>query len=70
MNKFSKLLVYGSVLMATFTKEVAEREVVAWRRFFALRRMLCNNKVALKYRFRWLSHVSCRLCIGVLEAGY
>ena len=33
-----------------FTKELAEREVSAWRRFYALRQLLCDNNVALKYR--------------------
>ena len=37
-----------------FTKEIAEREVAAWRRFFALRHMLCNNDVPLKYSLRLL----------------
>ena len=38
-----------------FTKEIAERELAAWRRFFALRHMLCNNDVALKYKLRLLN---------------
>ena len=42
-----------------FTKKIAEREVAAWRRFFALRHMLCNNNIALKYRLRLL--ISCVL---------
>ena len=42
-----------------FTKEIAEREVAVWRRFFALRHMLCNNDIALKYRLRLL--ISCGL---------
>ena len=33
-----------------FTKELAEREVPAWRRFYALRQLLCDSNVALKYR--------------------
>ena len=41
------------------TKEIAEREVAAWRRFFALRHMLRNNNIALKYRLRLL--ISCVL---------
>ena len=28
---------------------MAEREVSAWRRFYALRQLLCDNNVALKY---------------------
>ena len=31
-----------------FTKELAEREVSVWRRFYALRQLLCGNNVALK----------------------
>ena len=38
-----------------FTKEIAEREVTAWRKFFDLRHLLCNSDVALKYRLRLLS---------------
>ena len=38
-----------------FTKEVAEREVRAWRRFFTLGHLFCNNDVALKYRLRLLT---------------
>ena len=50
-----------------FTKEIAEREVAAWRRFFALRHTQCNNDIALKYRLRLL--ISCVLssmywCVG------
>ena len=51
VKKVSKLLVSGSLSMATFTKEVAGREVAAKRRFFVLRHMLCNNNVALKYKW-------------------
>ena len=35
-----------------FTKELAEREVSTWRRFYASRQLLCDNNVALKYRLR------------------
>ena len=38
-----------------FTKEVAEREVSAWRRFYAHHHLLCDNNVALKYRLRLLT---------------
>ena len=38
-----------------FTREVAEREVSAWRRFYAFRHLLCDNNVALKYRLRPLT---------------
>ena len=38
-----------------FTKELAEREVSAWRRFYALRHLLCDNNVALKYGLRLLT---------------
>ena len=31
-----------------FTKEIAEREVTAWRKFIAVQHMLCNNDVELK----------------------
>ena len=37
------------------TKEMAEREVSTWRRFDVLRQLLCDNKVALKYRLRLLT---------------
>ena len=36
-------------------KEIAEREVVAWRCFSAIRHLLCDNKVALRHRLRFLS---------------
>ena len=35
-----------------FVKEIAEREVIAWRSFFALRHLLCDT---LKHRLRLLS---------------
>ena len=38
-----------------FTEELAEREVAAWRRFYVIRQMLCDNKVALKCRLRLLT---------------
>ena len=38
-----------------FTKELAEHEVSAWRRFYPLRQMLCDNSVALKDRLRLLA---------------
>ena len=38
-----------------FTKELTEREVSAWRRLYALRQLLCDNNVALKYRLRLLT---------------
>ena len=38
-----------------FTKELAERKVSAWRRFFTLRKVLGDNSVALKYRLRLLT---------------
>ena len=38
-----------------FMKEIAEREVIAWRSFHAIRHLLCENKVALKHRLRLLS---------------
>ena len=41
--------------MVTSQKELAEREVSAWRRFYALRQLLCDNNVALKYRLRLLT---------------
>ena len=31
-----------------FAKELAEREVIAWRTFHAIRKLLCDNKVALR----------------------
>ena len=33
-----------------FMKEIAEREVIAWRSLCAIRHLLCDNKVALKHR--------------------
>ena len=36
-------------------KELAEREVIAWRSFYAIRRLLCDNKVAFRHRLRLLS---------------
>ena len=38
-----------------FVKEVAEPEVIAWRSFNAVRKLLCDNKVALRHRLRLLS---------------
>ena len=38
-----------------FTEEIVEREVTGWRKFFALRHLLCNSDVALKYRLRLLA---------------
>ena len=42
-----------------FTEEIAD--AAAWRRFFTLRHMLCNNNVALITDCDCLSHVFCRL---------
>ena len=50
-----------------FTKELAEREVAAWRQFYANRQMLCDNKLALKYRLRLLTSCvvsSMYWCVG------
>ena len=38
-----------------FVKEIAEREVIAWTSFYAIRNLLCDNKVALRHRLRLLS---------------
>ena len=38
-----------------FVKELAEREVIAWRSFYVIRKLLCDNKVALRHRLRFLS---------------
>ena len=38
-----------------FPKELAQREVSAWRCFYALRQLLCDNNVALKNRLRLLT---------------
>ena len=38
-----------------FRKELAEREVSPWRMFYSLRRLLCNDKGALKHRVRLFS---------------
>ena len=47
-----------------FIQELAEREVSAWRCFCALRRLLCDNNVALKYMLRLLTScvVSSMVC--------
>ena len=46
-----------------FTEELAEREVSAWRRYCALRQLLCDGNVALKYWIR----LPCHPCTGVQE---
>ena len=51
-----------------FTKELAEREVSAWRRFYAHHHLLCDNNVALKDCV-CSRHVLCHRCTGALEAG-
>ena len=38
-----------------FVQELAEREVIAWRSFYATRKLMCDNKVALRHRLRLLS---------------
>ena len=38
-----------------FVKELAEREAIEWRSFCAIRKLLCDNKVALRHRLRVLS---------------
>ena len=38
-----------------FVKELAEREVTARKSFCAIRKLLCDNKVALRHRLRLLS---------------
>ena len=48
-----------------FVKEIAEREVIAWRSFHAIRHLLCDNKVALRHRSRLLS--SCVIHILVFS---
>ena len=45
----------GSLSMATSRKNLAEREVSAWRRFYEHHHLLCDNKVALKHRLRLLT---------------
>ena len=50
-----------------FTEELAEREVSAWRRFCALRQLLCDNNVALKTDLRLLT--SCVVSSMYLCAG-
>ena len=50
-----------------FTKDLAEREVSAWRRFYALRQLQCDNNVALKCRLRLLTSCvvsSMYWCVG------
>ena len=46
-----------------FTKEIADREVLTWKRFFPLRHLLCNNKVALS------KNTDC-LCLSHLSSVY
>ena len=48
-----------------FTKDLAEREVSAWRRFYALRQLQCDNNVALNAGCACSHHMSCHPCIGV-----
>ena len=38
-----------------FKKEPAERDVSAWRLFYSLRHLLCDDRVALKHRLRLFS---------------
>ena len=38
-----------------FVKELAEREVIAWRSFHAIRKLLRDNKLALRHRLHLLS---------------
>ena len=50
-----------------FVKEISEREIVAWRSFYAIRHLLCDNKVSLRHRLRLLSSCvasSMYLCSG------
>ena len=49
-----------------FSKELAEREVSAWRRFYVLRHLLYDFNVALNYRLRLLTSwvVSMYWCAG------
>ena len=50
-------------------KELAEREVDAWRCFYSVRHLLCDNRVALKHRLRLLSSCvvsSMYWCVGSL----
>lgn len=51
-ESFKALGVWGVTFDGHFTKEIAEREVTSWRKFFALQHMLCNKDVELKYRLR------------------
>ena len=50
-----------------FTKDLAEREVSAWRRHYALRHLLCDNNVASEMQVA-LAHIICRV-IHVLVCG-
>ena len=38
-----------------FVKQLAEREVIAWRSFYAILKLLCDNNVASRCRLRLLS---------------
>ena len=52
-----------------FMKALAEREVIAWRFFFfAIRHLLCDNKVALKHRLRLISSCVVSKCCWQLDA--
>ena len=54
-----------------FVKELAEREVIAWRSFHAIRRLLCDNIAALRHRLRLVVIFASRHhCTGVLAAGF
>ena len=53
-----------------FTKELAEREVSAWRRFYAIRHLLCDINVALKCRLRLLTSCVVSSMFVAQEAGF
>ena len=53
-----------------FVKEIAEREVIAWRSFHAIRLLLCDNKVALRHRLRLLSSCVASSMYWCLAAGF
>ena len=61
-----KLWKCGSLSMATSTKELAEREVSAWRRFYALRQLLCDVCVALRNTLRLLRSCVVSFALSVL----
>ena len=62
-EEFKALGVWGSLLMVTSQKVIAERELTAGRKLSAFHHKLCNKDVELKCRLRLLTS-------GVLSSMY